>query len=73
MQSDPLLEQLDWFFTSTNWTLDFPNTEVPALAKITSNHIPCKVVISTKIPRASLFRFENFWAEQDDFLDTVFF
>jgi hypothetical protein len=72
MQSNPLLEQLDWFFTSINWTLDFPNTEVLPLAKITSDHIPCKVAISTKIPKASMFRFENFWAEQDDFLDTVF-
>ena len=56
---------------SINWTLDFPNTEVLPLAKITSDHIPCKVVISTKIPKASLFRFENFWVELDDFLDTV--
>jgi hypothetical protein len=71
MQSNPLLEQLDWFFTSI-WTLDFPNTEVLPLAKITSDHIPCKVAISTKIPKASMFRFENFWAEQDDFLDTLF-
>jgi len=71
MQMDPLLEQLDWFFMSINWTLDFPNTKVLPLAKITSDHIPCKVVISTKIPKASLFRFENFQAEQDDFLDTV--
>jgi hypothetical protein len=28
-------------------------------------------VISTRIPKASLFRFENFWAEHDDFLQTV--
>jgi len=55
MQTDPLLEQLDWFFTSINWTLDFPNTEVLPLAKITSDHIPCKVVISTKIPRQVYF------------------
>jgi hypothetical protein len=26
MQMDPLLVQLDWFFTSTAWTLKFPNT-----------------------------------------------
>jgi hypothetical protein len=26
MQKDPLLEHLDWFFTSVNWTLDFLNT-----------------------------------------------
>jgi hypothetical protein len=71
MQSEPLLEQLDWFFTSPNWTIDFPNTEVLPMAKITSDHIPCKIVISTSIPRANIFRFENFWVEQDDFLDTV--
>lgn len=28
MQNEPLLEQLDWFFTSVNWTTDFPNTMV---------------------------------------------
>jgi hypothetical protein len=28
MQQDPLLEQLDWFFTSTNWTTSYPNTLV---------------------------------------------
>lgn len=71
MQSEPLLEQLDWFFTMANWTIDFPNTAVLPLAKITSDHIPCKVVISTSIPKASLFRFESFWVEQIDFQETV--
>lgn len=71
MQLDPLLEQLDWFFTSTNWTLDYPNTEVLPLAKITSDHIPCKVAISTRIPRSNIFCFENFWAEHDCFLTMV--
>jgi endonuclease/exonuclease/phosphatase family metal-dependent hydrolase len=50
MQLEPLLEQLDWFFT-----IDFPNTEVLPMAKITSDHIPCKIVISTSIPRANIF------------------
>jgi hypothetical protein len=50
MQFDPLLEQLDWFFTSPNWTLDHPHTEVLPLAKITSDHIPCKIAIDTRIP-----------------------
>jgi hypothetical protein len=71
MQAEPLLEQLDWFFTSANWTIDFPKTEVLPLAKITSDHIPCKVMISTRIPKASLFRFENFWVEQNDFEEIV--
>ena len=71
MQSEPLLEQPDWFFTSVNWTVSYPNTQVIPLAKITSDHIPCKVVIDTKIPRASIFRFENFWAEMSSFQDIV--
>ena len=71
MQSDPLLQQLDWFFTSPNWTLDFPNTEVLPLAKITSDHIPCKIIISTQIPRSNVFRFKNFWVEHDTFLTIV--
>jgi hypothetical protein len=61
MQTEPLLEQLDWFFTSPNWTLQYPNTEVLPVAQITSYHIPCRIAVSTKIPRSTIFRFENFW------------
>ena len=71
MQADPLLEQLDWFFTSPNWMIDYPNAEVLPMAKITSDHIPCKVAISTSMPRSNIFRFENYWVEQEDFLETV--
>ena len=71
MQSNPLLEQLDWFFTSANWTIDYPSTEVTPMAKITSDHIPCKVSIGTNIPRSNIFRFENFWVEHAGFPDTV--
>lgn len=70
MQGDPLLEQLDWFFTSVNWTISYPSTEVVPLAKITSDHIPCRVSIGTNIPRSDVFRFENFWVEHEGFLDT---
>lgn len=71
MQEDPLLEQLDWFFTSVNWTADFPDTLVTPLARPTSDHMPCKVTIGTKIPRSSIFRFENFWVSHASFLSTV--
>jgi len=71
MQADPLLEQLDWFFTSSNWTLDYPNTEVLPLAKISSDHIPCRISVSTKILKSNIFRFENFWVEHDGFFDLV--
>jgi hypothetical protein len=71
MQDDPLLEQLDWFFTSVNWTMEFPNTLVTPLARPTLDHVPCKVAIGTKIPKSNVFRFENFWAQHNTFLDTV--
>jgi hypothetical protein len=71
MQSDPLLEQLDWFFTSPNWTLDFPMTEVYPMAQITSDHVPCRVSVNTRIPKSNVFRFENFWAQHVGFLDAV--
>lgn len=32
MQTNPLLEQIDWFFTSVAWTTDHPNTMVMPLA-----------------------------------------
>jgi hypothetical protein len=31
-QTSPLLQMLDWFFTSTCWTLAYPNTSASALA-----------------------------------------
>ena len=71
MQDNPLLEQLDWFFTSTNWISCYPVSQVLPLAKTTSNHIPCVVSIATSIPKVKLFRFKNYWVEQAGFLDCV--
>lgn len=71
MQQNPLLEQLDWFFTSVNWITNYPNTMVLSLAKITSDHIPCKVVIGTKIPKSHIFRFQNYWPEHPGFYEAV--
>jgi hypothetical protein len=71
MQMDPLLVQLDWFFTSTAWTLKFPNTMVNPLARPTSDHVPCVVSIGTSIPKAKVFRFENYWIKLPGFLDIV--
>ena len=39
MQIDPLLEQLDWHFTSVNWAAKYPNTVVMPLGKPTSDHV----------------------------------
>jgi hypothetical protein len=71
MQSEPLLEQLDWFYTSVNWTSSYPNTLVHPLAKTTSDHVPCSVIIETVIPSAHIFRFEFFWVDHPGFMECV--
>jgi hypothetical protein len=71
MQSDPLLVQLDWCFTSANWTAYFPNTMLIPLAKTTSDHIPCVAQIGTSVPKARIFRFENYWVDHPGFLNVV--
>lgn len=59
-QPSPLLERLDWFFTSGSWTTEFPNTMAQALSRGTSDHSPCLITASTNIPRPHVFRFENY-------------
>jgi hypothetical protein len=71
MQQNPLLEQLDWFFTTHNWITAYPNTTVTAMAKPTSDHVPCLVSVDTVIPKAKLFHFENYWVNQPGFFDCV--
>lgn len=71
MQDTPLLEQLDWFFTSADWISYYPMTEVLPLARTASDHVPCVVTIKTSIPKSNLFRFENYWVELDGFMECV--
>jgi hypothetical protein len=71
MQQNPLLEKLDWFVTSSSLTASFPSTFVYPLVKPTSDHVPCVISIGTKIPRAQVFRFENYWLQHSDFKNIV--
>jgi hypothetical protein len=71
MQADPLLVKLDWVFTFSSWTLSYPTTFVQPLSKPLSDHIPFVLHIGSKIPKANMFRFENFWVEHPGFLDTI--
>jgi hypothetical protein len=71
MQENPLLEQLDMFFTSSNWISDYLNSIVLPLAHTKSDHVPCVVNIDTTIPKSNIFWFENFWVDQPGFIDCV--
>jgi hypothetical protein len=67
MQQNHFPVELDWFFTTPNWTTVYPNTLVHPLSKSTSDHVPYVVTINIVIPQANIFRFENYWVEQQVF------
>jgi mannosylglycoprotein endo-beta-mannosidase len=71
MQEEPLLEQLDWFFTSSNWISDYPNSMVFPLANTGSDNVPCVINIDTNIPKAKKIRFENYWVDMPGFQECV--
>jgi hypothetical protein len=71
MQEVPLLERLDWVFTSAEWTSEFPNTLSFPLSRLGSDHIPIHIKIGTNVLASNLVRFENQWTEFDGFQDTV--
>jgi len=70
-QHPPLLERLDWFFSSQSWTLSYPNTAAHSLVMEVSDHWPCVIEIKTDIPKGKVFRFENWWMNHDSFLPLV--
>lgn len=71
MQEAPLLEKLDWCFSSVAWTLTYPATYALPLAKTTSNHTPIMIKIATSIPKTNICRFENCWLEHHQFKEVV--
>jgi hypothetical protein len=42
-----------------------------ALAMEPSGHVPCVISIGTSISKASIFRFENYWMDHEQFLNVV--
>jgi len=70
-QHPPLLERLDWFFTSSSWTSIFPSTSASTLNMETSDHVPWLVFIATDIPKGAVFIFENYLMEHENFLEVV--
>ena len=70
-QQPPLLERIDWFFTSISWTLLYPNTKSTTLVAEVSDHTPCLIEVATDIPKGSIFHFENYWMEHEHFVQIV--
>jgi predicted amino acid racemase len=60
MQADCLLEKLDWVFTNSDWAMTFPNTMAFDLSHEISDHVPYVIQTQSSVPRANIFRFENY-------------
>jgi hypothetical protein len=72
-QQDPVLERLDWFFSSNSWVSSFPNTCASVLSRDTSDHTPCLISATTKVPKPNIFIFENYWLEHHQFANTMLY
>jgi len=46
-QQPPLLERLDWFFSSAAWAIAYPHSVAKSLVMETSDHWPCVIEIKT--------------------------
>jgi hypothetical protein len=44
---------------------------VSSLSRDTSDHTPCLISIPTDVPKAKVFRFENYWLLHDDFMQVI--
>ena len=71
MQQSPLLQQLDWFFSSPEWISVFPNIVVKPLSRPISDHIPCVLSVDTVIPKSKKIRFKSFWPSHPGFMDVA--
>jgi hypothetical protein len=65
------LEQLEWCFTTLSWTTSYPCTLMLPLETTLSDHTPCSVQIGTTIPKAQVFRFENYLFRQPGFIEII--
>ena len=55
MQDTPLLEKLDWIFTTPSWTSTFPNTIATPMTNLASDHVPILISIGSDVPRSQIF------------------
>ena len=49
----------------------FPDTVAMPLSRPISDHLPCVIKIGNAIPKAKVFRFENYWLKHSNFKDVV--
>jgi hypothetical protein len=50
---------------------NYPGSSVTTLSRDISDHMSCLVSITTDVPKAKVFRFENYWLQHDDFMQVM--
>ncbi|KAG2640599.1 hypothetical protein PVAP13_2KG106116 [Panicum virgatum] len=71
MRANPTLARLDRMFVNNDQCAAFPQTTLSSLVRQTSDHTPILVNMNTTIPKSTLFRFENSWLHNKQFLPSV--
>jgi len=67
----PTLARLDRVLASEEWMLDHLDHELSALASECSDHAPLMLKTDCSLPHFKCFRFENYWAKCDGYLQVV--
>ena len=71
-QEQPIMAALDKIFCSTNFESNFPLTNVEAVSRAGSDHVPLVLDLGMEVMRKpSLFRFEKWWLNWTAFHDLV--
>ncbi|CAN6206900.1 unnamed protein product [Urochloa humidicola] len=70
-RANPTLARLDRVFFNVAMNTSYPSSTLTSLPKLTSDHTPLLLKISTDIPKPNLFRFENAWLKDRDYLPSV--
>jgi hypothetical protein len=70
-RSTPTLERLDRAFINLSWDAMFPGSILSSRTRCTSNHVPLLVQVATQTPKATIIRFDNYWARCPGFRQTV--
>lgn len=70
-QQNPTMTRIDHFFATTEWLQLFPRVELQALASLGSDHCPLYLQGDVVHDFYRGFRFESFWVNSPNFLETV--
>jgi exonuclease III len=60
-RSAPTLERIDRTFINLSWDALFPGSSLSSRTRCTSDHVPLLVQVAARIPKATTFRFDNYW------------